>query len=146
MVRGSVHQGGADRRAPERDRARAVHALAGIRAVEPGRFACGLAIHALTAVHRASGSASELTPTSEGSSDRQRGQAIYGAYCLVCHGNGGNGSPFPTVPLHRAAVDLDDAAAVAFIGEGVPGTAMPGFDKTLTAEQIVDVMAYIRSW
>lgn len=90
--------------------------------------------------------ASKLATAAERSSDRQRGQAIYGVYCLVCHGNRGNGSPFTSIPLHNAALDLDDSALAAFIGEGVPGSAMPGFDKTLTAEQIMDVMRFIRSW
>lgn len=90
--------------------------------------------------------ASKLASTEEGSSDRQRGEGIYGPYCLVCHGTRGNGAPFTTISLHQAAPELDDAALADFIGQGVPGTVMPGFGKTLTPGQIADVVAFIRSW
>ena len=90
--------------------------------------------------------ASKLTTPTECSTERQGGCAIYGVYCLVCHGNRGTDGPFTTIPLHRAALDLDDATMATFIGEGVPGSAMPGFDKTLTPEQIRDVVTFIRSW
>jgi mono/diheme cytochrome c family protein len=88
--------------------------------------------------------ASKLAPAAEGVSGR--GQTIYGVYCLVCHGEGGSGAPFTSVPLRQAVQDLDDAAVAAFIAEGVPGSAMPGFHQTLTTDQIMDVTAFIRSW
>lgn len=77
---------------------------------------------------------------------RSRGGAIYDVYCIVCHGDTGSGSPFTTTPLRNFAYDLDDDTLIAFVGEGVPGSTMPGFGKTLTPDQIVDVVAFIRSW
>jgi mono/diheme cytochrome c family protein len=41
---------------------------------------------------------------------------------------------------------LDDHALATFILQGVPGSAMPAFEKTLTADQIREVTAFIRSW
>ncbi|MBI2830310.1 MAG: cytochrome c, partial [Chloroflexi bacterium] len=44
------------------------------------------------------------------------------------------------------ATGMDDATLRNFIDNGLPGTRMPGFSKTLTQEQITDVIAFIRSW
>ncbi len=45
---------------------------------------------------------------------------------------------------------LDDAEGrvtlAGFIAEGLPGTSMPGFGKTLTGEQIADLVAFIGTW
>ena len=89
---------------------------------------------------------SRLASTAQAVTSAQRGQVVYGAYCVVCHGKAGDGSSFTTVSLAQAGRDLDDNALSAFIAEGVPGSVMPAFQKTLTAEQITDVTAFIRSW
>jgi putative copper resistance protein D len=75
-----------------------------------------------------------------------RGEALYGVYCVVCHGAEGTGSPLATVPLKDAAQGMDDATLARFIAEGLPGTSMPGFGRTLTDEQIADLVAFIRTW
>jgi len=89
---------------------------------------------------------SRLADPAEGAQGPQRGRAIYGVYCVVCHGNSGIANPFTTVPLRQAARDLDDLVLAAFIAQGVPGSIMPAFEKTLTADQISDLTAFIRSW
>jgi len=33
-----------------------------------------------------------------------------------------------------------------FIAEGLPGTSMPGFGKTLTDEPIADLVSFVRTW
>ncbi len=33
-----------------------------------------------------------------------------------------------------------------FIAEGLPDTSMPGFGKTLTGEQIADLVTFIGTW
>jgi mono/diheme cytochrome c family protein len=75
-----------------------------------------------------------------------RGQALYSVYCIVCHGDKGAGSLLTTVSLKDAATGMDDAKLARFITEGVPGTSMPGFGKTLTDEQIADLVAFVRTW
>ncbi len=75
-----------------------------------------------------------------------RGEALYGVYCVVCHGAEGAGGPLTSAPLKGAAQGMDDATLVRFIAEGLPGTSMPGFGKTLTDEQIADLVAFIRTW
>jgi mono/diheme cytochrome c family protein len=41
---------------------------------------------------------------------------------------------------------MEDVTLARFIGEGIPGTSMPGFGKTLTGEQLDDLIAFIRTW
>jgi mono/diheme cytochrome c family protein len=64
----------------------------------------------------------------------------------VCHGERGAGSPFTNIALKDAATGMDDAAIAKFIAESLPGISMPGFGKTLTDEQIADLIAFIRTW
>ena len=76
----------------------------------------------------------------------EKGNALFKVYCAVCHGENGKGAVPTSVALARAAQTLDDASLQRFIRDGLPGTRMPGFAKTLSAEQVADVTAFIRSW
>lgn len=75
----------------------------------------------------------------------ERGEALFDVYCVVCHGEKGSGSIFTNVALEYAASNMDDTGLSDFISEGFD-TYMPGFNKTLTDEQIADLVAYIRTW
>jgi len=75
-----------------------------------------------------------------------RGQAMYRSYCLTCHGDKGTGSPFTSSVLKDAVRDVDNAALVTLIEEGLPGTSMPAFKNTLGKDQIGDVVEFVRSW
>jgi len=89
-------------------------------------------------------------PTLEGAAATgtgvERGEGLFGVYCIICHGEKGSGSPFTVVALKDVASSMDDAMLSGFISEGLQGTAMPGFGKTLTDEQIADLVAFIRTW
>lgn len=71
------------------------------------------------------------------------GRAAFGASCSsdYCHGPEGEGGGArslrerPYTPQFLARV----------IADGVPSTAMPGFNKEMTAEQIAQVVAYVLS-
>ncbi len=89
---------------------------------------------------------STLTGAAATGSGAVRGEAIFGVYCVVCHGKDGTGAPFTTVALQDAARGMDDAALTRFIRDGVPGTSMPSWEKTLSEDQIRDVIAFIRTW
>ena len=90
--------------------------------------------------------ASELTGAAATGRGATRGEGLFDVYCVVCHGEKGSGSPFTTVALKAAASGMDGATLSGFISEGLPGTFMPGFGKTLTDEQIADLVAFIRTW
>jgi mono/diheme cytochrome c family protein len=90
--------------------------------------------------------ASRLAARPAGTDVAGGSEALYGAYCAACHGVNGAGTPFTTVPLNTVARDLDDESLTLAIAEGVPGTSMPSFDKTLTRIQIRELAATIRRW
>jgi len=90
--------------------------------------------------------ASKLTGAAATGRGATRGEGLFDVYCIVCHGEKGSGSPFTTVALKDAASGMDDTTLSSFISEGLPGTSMPGFGKTLTDEQIADLVAIIRTW
>jgi mono/diheme cytochrome c family protein len=75
-----------------------------------------------------------------------RGEGLFNVYCRVCHGEEGSGSSFTNIALKEAAGVMDEAMLHRFISDGLPGTAMPGFGDTFTAEQIDDLINAIRSW
>jgi mono/diheme cytochrome c family protein len=74
---------------------------------------------------------------------------VFNAYCAVCHGTDGTGSPtgksLNAPDLRSAAVQRQSSAALErFIREGKD--RMPSFKGQLTAEQIADEAAYIHSF
>ncbi|MGW8226813.1 MAG: c-type cytochrome, partial [Anaerolineales bacterium] len=89
-------------------------------------------------------------PTLSGAADSgtgaERGEGLFEVYCVVCHGEKGSGSPFTTVALQDVVSSVDDTNLSAFISEGLSGTAMPGFGKTLTEDQIADLVAFMHTW
>ncbi len=89
------------------------------------------------------------------------GATVYKKNCAGCHGNTGEGNgpaasslkPKPANFVSTAYKDskgknprdYTDAEALDIINNGRKGTAMPAWKKQLSAEQITDVLAYIRS-
>jgi mono/diheme cytochrome c family protein len=72
-------------------------------------------------------------------------KAIYTRDCTMCHGATGKSSlpkvaDFSSRQYRKAATDKKMSAVIA---NGAPG--MQGYKKTLSAAQITDVVAYIRS-
>lgn len=94
----------------------------------------------------------DATMASAGASAPASGEAIYGRSCIACHGADGAGV-LPGVPDFTAPGGLltqPDAVLIERITKGYqsPGSplAMPpkGGDPSLTAQQIRDVLAYLR--
>jgi mono/diheme cytochrome c family protein len=90
--------------------------------------------------------APELTGMAASGRGTTRGEGLFAVYCITCHGEKGSGSPFTTIALKEAASGMNNATLSDFISEGLSGTSMPGFGKTLTDEQIADLVAFIRNW
>ena len=72
---------------------------------------------------------------------RQKGTAVFFGTHLEERG----GSLF-RLPVPASLGCLDDESLARFITEGMQGTIMLSFEKTLTGEQIGDLVAFIRSW
>jgi putative heme-binding domain-containing protein len=71
------------------------------------------------------------------------GKAVFGASCSsdYCHGPEGDGGGAPNLRERRYTPQL----LTHVITDGVPSTAMPGFNKEMTPEQIAQVVAYVLS-
>jgi mono/diheme cytochrome c family protein len=81
----------------------------------------------------------------------QRGAALYTTSCVGCHGAQGLGDGPDAVGLSLAPADLSlhvplhpETDTYAFIAQGFPGTAMPGWATELSEDQIWDLVNYLR--
>ena len=102
------------------------------------------------------GVVADEVPTAPGGAPRPRplvaptsaeiaaGQRLFAAQCTRCHGQDGSGGSGPNLRVPRLRRAADDAALVAVIMDGVPGTAMAAAWQLSDAE-VVPVAAYVRS-
>ena len=82
-----------------------------------------------------------------------RGEALFGANCVSCHGPAGQGDGPAAANLDPAPATLTDPHARAhrdedllfWITSGIEGSAMPGFGDQLSEQEIRDVLAYLRA-
>ena len=112
----------------------------------------------LFALYSAAGAAgvADEVPTAPGGAPRPRplvaptsaeiaaGQRLFAAQCTRCHGQDGSGGSGPNLRVPRLRRAADDAALVAVIMDGVPGTSMAAAWQLSDAE-VVPVAAYVRS-
>lgn len=83
-----------------------------------------------------------------------RGQDLYGQYCVTCHGADLRGTGPISESLIPPATDFGqphamvhtDEQMVDFVRNGVPPSAMPGFNSQLSDEDIRSVVAYLQNW
>jgi mono/diheme cytochrome c family protein len=83
----------------------------------------------------------------------KEGQAVYGQYCLRCHGDklDGNGTDAqylivqPATFLSQGLLAKADWELLITISNGILFTPMHGFRNKLTDQQMLDVLSYIRS-
>ncbi len=73
------------------------------------------------------------------------GQALYDAYCLVCHGGLGEGQPMGKPLTDSMANRLSDADLIGVITDGRSGTGMAAWASSLNATEIFDIASYIRT-
>jgi mono/diheme cytochrome c family protein len=82
------------------------------------------------------------------------GRAIYEQSCAVCHGDTGRGDgpaglrlvPRPADLRVHMAAGHTDGQLFYWVSYGVPGTAMPAWEETLTEQQRWDVINYLRTF
>ncbi|NJL03408.1 MAG: hypothetical protein HC911_00540 [Chloroflexaceae bacterium] len=69
--------------------------------------------------------------------------ASYTALCSSCHGHAGEGSDYalPFDHAHLQAIGTDEISRL--IREGVPGTTMIAWNRTLSAAQIEELAVFI---
>ena len=101
-------------------------------------------IRDLVAYLRSWGTQAGGTPGTPG--DLGRGTAVYAANCAVCHGAEGEGSVGPRLNPNDFISTQSEAALLAFIEAGRPGTAMAGYAGRLSAQELADLIAFLRAW
>ena len=83
-----------------------------------------------------------------------KGQDTYASYCIGCHGPNQDGNGVTAAGLNPKPRNLRDAPFMqgmsyqritTSLHKGVPGTAMPRWENTLTEPEIQDVIAYVWS-
>lgn len=86
--------------------------------------------------------------------DIAKGKKIYTTICIVCHGEKGDGTGPAAATMNpkprkfnspEEMKGIDDARLKKSVTEGRPGTPMVGFAKTLSASDIDDVIAYVKT-
>ena len=102
-------------------------------------------------------SGNSTTTTLSGPGDPVRGEEIFNATCIACHGPGGTGIEGLGKPLTTStlAADLTDEELLAFLEVGRPsddplnttGIVMPprGGNPALTDADLMDVIAFVRT-
>ena len=77
--------------------------------------------------------------------DQANGAAIFAANCAACHGeNAAGGAVGPTLVSAEMAAKDDDHYRQTLLN-GIEGTAMAAWGDRLSAQEIEDVIAFLRS-
>ena len=88
----------------------------------------------------------ELSEEFRSAQGTDHGSLLFRSRCQVCHGKNGGGALPTKVKLGEVAASLNDKDLVEFIIAGQVDLKMPSFGKTLTKEELTDLVAFIRSW
>lgn len=82
-----------------------------------------------------------------------RGMALYARHCTACHGEGGRGDGAQSFSTAVAPADLAQHTALhsagdmfAWLSDGTPGGAMPGFAAVLSEGQRWDLINLLRAF
>ncbi len=91
-----------------------------------------------------------------------RGEKVYEKACTACHGDNGDGNGSGAAPLNPKPRDFTkgiykfhstpigelptDADLLRILTNGIPHSQMPAWNRTLTEQERVDVVAYIKGF
>jgi mono/diheme cytochrome c family protein len=103
-----------------------------------------------------------LAPAALGAQDAVPGKAVYDKWCAGCHGVDGRGEGPGAPTMHPKPRDFtralyqirstglgelpSDADILRMIDVGMPGTAMPGWNRVLTRTERNDLVQYLKSF
>jgi mono/diheme cytochrome c family protein len=89
---------------------------------------------------------SEFDPRFKTAQGADQGKLLFRTRCQVCHGENGSGAQPTNVKLAEVAASLNDNELKEFIGSGQMNLKMPAFGKTLSAAELSNLVAFIRTW
>jgi len=95
-----------------------------------------------TAPDQASSTSAEPADASLG--DPSQGEGLFAQFCTGCHGLRGEASIGDGFILQSFVSTADDETIAHSVRDGAPG--MPSFHALLTADNINDILAFMRSW
>ena len=78
--------------------------------------------------------------------DARVGSELFDAQCAKCHGSRGIGGPQLQIGNAQLLRSASDGFLRNAIRRGRPGTPMPGFETTLGAQGVEDVITALRSF
>lgn len=81
-----------------------------------------------------------------GARGAEKGKLLFEGRCQSCHGKRGSGAPATKVKLTEVAASLSDADLHDFIASGQANLKMPSFARTLSPDELNDIIAFIRTW
>jgi len=87
-------------------------------------------------------------------SDSENGRTVFEANCVTCHGKSGKGDGPTGAYLNPPPADLTsedvrtdpDSELLSIISNGIPEKGMPAWKASLSAQEIRDVLSYIRTF
>lgn len=82
----------------------------------------------------------------EVSGDADRGRALYAAHCASCHGPDGQGGSAQSLTAESFLRTASDGFLRYAIVHGREGTPMPGFEDTLSGQEIDDLVVFLRGF
>lgn len=86
------------------------------------------------------------TPVPEAAAgDADNGATVFAANCAGCHGEGAAGGGVGPTLISAEMAAKDDDHYRQTLNNGVAGTAMPAWAGRLSAQEIEDVIAFLRS-
>lgn len=77
--------------------------------------------------------------------DAELGKATFRIYCSPCHGRNAEGGRGPDLTTGNFAAGDRDEDLVRVIENGIPGSEMRGYKVNIASENILRLVAYIRS-
>jgi hypothetical protein len=86
-----------------------------------------------------------LMCTVRGAADVSAGAAIFKAECAGCHGQRATGGLGPDLTRGTFRTAIDDDAMFRVIATGIPGSRMPGALGRHSAEDVWQLVGYVRS-
>ena len=118
-----------------------------------GLFACGAALCLSTVLVDAYPTTYLANPTASDRAVVQRGEALFHTHCAPCHGAEGRGDGPAAAAIDAPPADLtaehvddhSDGDIFWWLAYGMAGTAMPGFEQTLSDTERWQLIRFVRS-